>query len=381
MVLPLKSRNTYVVQREFRRHPNGHDFEFESYVRTVSGFNQLAPYNVDTRVYTTTATSEGCTDAGSWSWGPGQGAVFPFNVDKIDLMTENKCYDRLISNIGETAQLGATATAEAKSTYELVVKGLSRFVLSARAVIKLDLKTAARHLGVHPPKEKHRYVAKRVKVGKGRYRKVVRRREYIVLPDGRTVLKTVGNCWLWWSYGVQPLAADVYNAVDILQQEFGWYTIRGSATRAVTRVSNFPGNGTLRYSYKSSCRAKVRIRVINPNLFLANQLGLTNPFQWAIEGIPLSFVWDWFSNLSSVVSSFTNFTGLTTGNPMLTKVQIQTEAGNLIATGPTSKTKSWFSRTVQLPNVSLVFAFEPINWQRGANMAALLLGLLRGTSR
>lgn len=56
------------------------------------------------------------------------------------------------------------------------------------------------------------------------------------------------------------------------------------------------------------------VAVSNPNLWLANQLGLINPGTIALELVPFSFVFGWFVNLEQVISSMTDLYGLTLSN-------------------------------------------------------------------
>lgn len=54
------------------------------------------------------------------------------------------------------------------------------------------------------------------------------------------------------------------------------------------------------------------VTVNNPNLLLLNKLGLLNPASIAWELVPYSFVLDWFANINTVLSQFTDFAGLNT---------------------------------------------------------------------
>ncbi len=71
--------------------------------------------------------------------------------------------------------------------------------------------------------------------------------------------------------------------------------------------SNYHGN--------VSATISSRVRVDNPNLFLASRLGLTNPAAVAWELVPYSFVVDWFVNVGDYLNQFSEFHGVTLINP------------------------------------------------------------------
>jgi hypothetical protein len=69
----------------------------------------------------------------------------------------------------------------------------------------------------------------------------------------------------------------------------------------------------------------VDVRVDNPNLHLAQQLGFINPLSVAWELVPFSFVVDWFGNVGQVLASFSDFAGLSQVNPRTTTFQKTTK--------------------------------------------------------
>lgn len=184
-----------------------------------------------------------------------------------------------------------------------------------------------------------------------------------------------------YSYGVKPLASDIYNGMDVLQREFPWKRIFGYATETGVVVNKpYPSQND---SYKTtlSVRQSVDVRVKNPNLWLMNRLGLVNPLQWAVEGIPLSFIVDWFSNLSEVVNSLTDFVGLETSNPCVNRLAVQ-EASFIRSYSVNdwiNWKRTWRDRRRELTLTPPKFrvAYERFQWQRGANAISLLLQVLK----
>lgn len=124
----------------------------------------------------------------------------------------------------------------------------------------------------------------------------------------------VSGIWLEYTFGWKPLIQDIYAAINVLQQDFGF-----DAFRVSRRVSNnlvksqangVPWDNSYSVATHSFAYLGGRVRVSNPNLFLANQLGLTNPAAVAYDAIPFSFVLDWFIPVQKFLASFQNEFGL-----------------------------------------------------------------------
>lgn len=294
--------------------------------------------------------------------------------EQVRVEATNLAYSRLVSGIGDTSQIGSTMTAERKATFGTLVSAVTTMLGAAKAVKQGKLISAARILGIAPPE---RIVLKRVRRKRGR-KFTYKPTKVLSLPNGRQIADSISNRWLWWSYGVKPLVQDSYNALDVLQRPIPWKKIEGSAK---AKVKYFDPRSFGGYTYTVECKIKssMNIRVRNPNLFLANQLGLTNPLQWINEGIPFSFVADWFSNLSQVISSLTDFVGLEVTDPVTASKSTMNVV--FFDKRPPSYSTEFemrrFSRTLStLAPPRLKFKYERFYWQRGANAVSLLVQLL-----
>lgn len=376
--LPISLRSFWVDSQTGTLH------SYISFYRSVEGYRQRRPYNVPSfynkHVY---ETLSGTVSSTSWNWSP-QTSGYPFwDAYKVKEDAANKARKSLVGQLGSTSQVGSTLTAEYRATRGMLVDIALRAYRSAKAVRKLDLVAAANELGIKPPSER---VSVRVGIRKTkRGRRVTRytSQKVIKLPSGREVSKTAANCWLWWSYGVKPLVEDAYNSVDILQRPIPFGAIRATGTASRSSVTwnyyrDFKTDMTLKVKVAMICQASVS----NPNLYLANQMGLTNPLQWANEAVPFSFVIDWFSNWSDVINSFTELDGVSISNLVTTVTEKQTEIGTGLAVSNVgesySKAHDHAERVVggQLPTSTLRFGFERFSWQRGANAISLLVGFL-----
>lgn len=309
-------------------------------------------------------------------------------------MLTNRAYNKMISSLPDAASLGATLTAERRETFGMIVDLVGRMLKAARQVARLDLINAAITLGV-PLVDRSTVVTKRRRI-KNRKGKTVRTIKYkfrhtaLALPDGRELSKTAASGWLLWSYGIAPLAGDVHTALATILEPFPWTQVSGSAREKLSFAERLitPDGPVVNYwinniagevSIKQSCY----IRVNNPNLWLASRLGLVNPVQFINEGIPFSFVVDWFSNWSDVIGSLTDFVGLDVAKPCVNqKISVEQfvaytnyrwEPENPASDRLISK---YTSRQTDLEPPTFRIAYERFQWQRGLNAISLLVGFL-----
>lgn len=341
---------------------------YSRYSYSQFGWKQLRPIDRDLP-YTLFIGRTLSPPAGADTWNVEPGS-FPALVGAT-----NQARAKFVDKLGQSSQLGSTLTAELKSSWATVSGGITNSLLAAREVKRGRLFEAAKILGFHPP-----VIVKNVtRKGRNRgskFRKTSVKREFWVMPGGRHVAKSLGNKWLWYSYGVKPLCQDMYNAMDVLVRHVPEARVSGTGSAAGSLYVG--GFYQLRYSYKASVRISANVRVENSNLWLANQLGLINPIQMFNEGVRLSFVVDWFSNWSQFISQLTDFAGLEIRRPItfskhfITSTEFHPDYGITMA-----KERIDIKRTLVVPSVKLVFAYERPNWQRGLNAISLLVGLLK----
>lgn len=239
-------------------------------------------------------------------------------------------------------------------------------------------------------------------------------------PKGwRKRARDTGGLWLEYSFGWAPLVGDIQNAVDVLQEPiksvFVSATAKGGSPEAQhlsPKILEVDPDAVYPYTdYSYSHRYKVfqlavvrmgaEIGIENPNLWLANQLGLVNPFKTAYELIPFSFLLDWVGNVSQFLFQGTDFLGLSLQNAYTTRFMrgsysykseysyhwfepvwgdppyMQRYSSTYKTT--TSGVFATMDRQLGISNATLTTkpALIP-NWRRAANAVALLLGTLRG---
>lgn len=126
--------------------------------------------------------------------------------------------------------------------------------------------------------------------------------------------KNWNQTFLEFHFGWIPLCADVYSTMETLFEVPPGLPIR---IRVSTEErSGFRAWDSNQYHDEQTGLYGVGITglvtVNNPNLLLLNKLGLLNPASIAWELVPYSFVLDWFANINTVLSQFTDFAGLNT---------------------------------------------------------------------
>lgn len=144
-------------------------------------------------------------------------------------------------------------------------------------------------------------------------------------PHGRHLKNTnwrsnVSGTWLEYTFGWAPMVSDIYNAVDVLQSDFAQvYPSHGvGVERRIIVHDRLYERVTVFKRYKVICTAN--IRVDNPNLALANTLGLVNPAAVVWDVIPFSFVVDWFVKINQFVTTLNDMAGFSFVNPSTTRI-------------------------------------------------------------
>lgn len=225
----------------------------------------------------------------------------------------NKARSRFVNAVfeGMQAQLGATA-AEAReglSTIENRVLQLGRLV---RAVKRRDFhgfwanlssKESVKRSGLWDSQ------AWQAHFKKGRHVVKTKQRLKNIFSDSTLSAAEVWmESWFFWV----PTWADVMSGLEVLTSSsppFGQrIEVTGSSRLNNIRYAQSYGYKTLeRYSQKY--RIGARVRVTNPNVFLANQLGLLDVPGMLWEVTRLSFLIDWVVNVGEFLSGFTDTWG------------------------------------------------------------------------
>jgi len=166
----------------------------------------------------------------------------------------------------------------------------------------------------------------------GRAAKILR---LAAVPKGVSVRKSVSSNWLEYHFGWRPLIKDIHSSIEILQggvppvrvkagvalQSGEWFVqpVTKTVNPYAYNDASYTETWTKRRVYAISIRCGATVRVTNPNLWLANQLGFVNPFVVGYNVIPFSFVLDWFVNVEQFLSQGTDYYGLALEQAWTTK--------------------------------------------------------------
>lgn len=210
------------------------------------------------------------------------------NAYTIQLVS-NVAYERLLSQLRENASLGTTL-AEFGQTSRMVVDRIHQLTRFTKAIRRWDLPQAFSELERSGVKSQSYY-----------------------RPRNTSRFRSASNNWLEYHFGWSPLIGDIYSGIKALEAPINSTAIKASAT-GYNSESERRGAFSPNFAWKVKTRVAhgCEVKVTNPNLALASQLGLVNPASIAWELVPFSFVIDWFSNVGQVIASHTDWVGLET---------------------------------------------------------------------
>lgn len=223
------------------------------------------------------------------------GAIFSDNFHyKGTLNLHNgayvKCYDKFWNTAYKSASLGITIY-ESRQTLKMMKQRMSQFAQFLRALRRRDAIGVIESLSIRKVEQKRHVV------------------HVTTAPFTR-----LADNFLELSFGWMPVVNDIVDCFEVLNQDF-----KGEPHRK--RVVAGPwyhrdtGDGVLingatwlHYSIKGTTR------IVNHNLALATQLGLTNIALVAWDAVPFSFIVDKFVGISKYLRSWSNDWGLEVTN-------------------------------------------------------------------
>lgn len=297
---------------------------------------QAKPYNLVIPYYLMYRRVDSCWGP-QWSWPNGNASS---NSDILDAVFYDAAHvetydarframERLRGKISEKAEW-LLNLAERRQAISMIAKRAGLLIRVVRAVRRGDFKAANRLLSV---------------------------------PKGfRPKAKTFSGQWLEYHFGWSPLVGDIGTGIEILQKPIADKRVFAVArTLRPYSITQSDSNWrTFTQGTKAvTCRVGTYIRVSNPNLYLANQLGFINPVGLVWEMVPFSFVVDWFVPVGTFLNSFTEFVGLELLHPYHTTMSHMKMAYTFHAKVSGLESYGWEKRAVcvdrrtGLPSASL----------------------------
>lgn len=270
-----------------------------------------------------------------------------------------RAYDRFKEGVWQEAQL-AVNLAERRQAVTMIVQRATQIRRSFQLLRRGNWYGAVQNLGLDPNQLPSK------KVSRKRWQRP----------------KEVSSAWLELHFGWVPLIKDIHSAVEILQSPLPYTACKGRA-RSERSAAHLQGmyawSTEVTYSYAWHYQAFVRVS--NPNLWLANQLGLVNPAAIAWELIPFSFLVDWFIPVGDFLNSWTDFVGLTLEGAFTTEYRVfastqtyKQPSGNMVEKG----TSFLINRELGIAQPALrIKALEGLSVTRGATAIALLVTVFK----
>lgn len=162
----------------------------------------------------------------------------------------------------------------------------------------------------------------------------IRAYQALGLPLGKLTkskAKAPADLWLEFTFGWVPLVEDIGAAVDVLQGSPKYERVKGAKSAAFTTDAPWDGGSSAMTHTELTTVCSGGIRITNPNLLLANQLGFVNPAAVAWDAVPFSFVIDWFIPVGKFLNSFTTDLGFEIEEPMITTICVWSGANRHVA--------------------------------------------------
>lgn len=221
-------------------------------------------------------------------------ASSPFNAQNITSVyytqsrtdiCANRAYEKFKGKVYGSAALGVDF-AEARQSLAMIARSCETLWKFTRHVKRFQFELAMADLGMH------------------------------LMPRGLSARKSWASNWLEFHFGWEPLIRDIYDAIGVVNNPLKTFSkAKGvcvdlyTSTVPINFGSTF--NRTLiteRYMYGQGGRVSA---IANSTYHSLDQFGLLNPAVIAWELVPFSFVVDWFVNVGDVLSSYSDFAGIT----------------------------------------------------------------------
>lgn len=298
MVLPITgpvTKDEYLLGP-----PNSYGFKPRIYAMQRVSYRQKPPYDLplDFSYILRRVTSYRATErsGGNDDTYYLEVTSLPSDVD-ADPQLYAKCYQKFKEKVGSRASLGI-AVAEGKEALGMIEKRSLQLARFSRALAQGKFGVAASHLGV--------------RVYTSQVNRMTRRRL-------RYGAKAFADNYLEFHFGWSPLMSDIHDSMEALSKPYRPHEVSARVRGKIDAGSFYSKETTIsssiteRATYRTNIQditLRCDMQVQNPNLALAEQMGLINPATILWEKIPFSFVVDWFVNVGDFLGQFTDFSGL-----------------------------------------------------------------------
>lgn len=327
-----------------------------TYAWTKTMYKQAKPYNLALAYtfncrrnlatnYGAVSPDNGAASSGNWKTG---GAKYYSAVSPETYDARFRAMEKFRGKVAERAEW-LVNLAERNQAINMITSRAGQLLQLSRAIWRLDFKKASSLIG-----------APRGFVPKA---------------------KSASGAWLEYHFGWEPMIKDVYTGIDIIQQPIRDSPVYGVGHSVIDEIHSAEDSISRTYvthNLKIVSRVGALCECDNPNLWLANRLGLVNPASVAWEMVPFSFVVDWFVPVGAFLNSYTEFLGLKVSNQYtstlskeLIDYSIFLKSGQTLHTAVNHSVS--MNRTLSLPAASLrPPSFRTLSLTRAATAISLL---------
>jgi len=233
---------------------------------------------------------------------------YKMSVDNWDSRLYADAYSKFTNAARDgSAEVGMNAI-QYRQTLSMLVKYVS-LSLEASRTVKKAFPRAIAFLARNPRTtltdirwRRKEALARATDPTKASYRRV--KREIRLLDE-------ITGAFLAYRYGVAPLMADIKSVCDILSRDHNSDVVYRKASKIGWGASSYTTDRIEVFKGIERVVLTGRCLVSNPNLLMANRLGLIDPQVWVWDSIPWSFVVDWWLPVGKFLSNFTASVGLT----------------------------------------------------------------------
>lgn len=245
---------------------------------------------------------------------PNSPAMYAFSSQNWD----ERLYAGVYSAWSEACRQGSTEVGmlfvQRRQTYGMMIDAVIRALVVIH-VAKAQYPRALGYLRKNPS-----ITQRKAKKLTSRYMTMLRNersaKERVRLSNLIYILREVSGLLLAVRYGWAPLMGTISGAAEVLSgdtTEDPPVRIKRSGKRQGSRYVWSDDNGGMCGEdgiFSQSVTIAGTAVVSNPDLLLANKLGLVNPQYWAWDATPWSFIVDWWLPVGKFLNSFTATVGL-----------------------------------------------------------------------
>lgn len=259
---------------------------------------------------------------GNGSWSDVRSSVFDSRrvgwFDNELARATDKALSRLNESMHKIQAGMAINLVQWRQSTEMIVKRATQLGRAYRALRKGKLGSFLNEFGL-TAKKKHVVLTRKGK--RNRY------------SDAITVRpKDAPGLWLEYWFGWLPAIQDIYSCCEILQSNPPPMKVFGRGGSSYSKDGMYLDDAFRNHRVSGMVRVHIQttVRLTNPNLYLANQLGLINPAAVLWDAIPFSFVVDWFVPVTKFLNSYTEYMGLSFEDIFQTTTWLGEDSGTAV---------------------------------------------------